>query len=515
MFIDARAIPAGSEHETDICIIGAGAAGITLALELRDAPFRICLLESGGLGDELGARRLNQADSIGLPYYPLDENRWRGLGGTTARWAGWCRSLDEIDFEYRDWTPESGWPISRSNLLPHYRRAHDYCQLLPFDYETNAWADRLRAKLFDLSDDGIKTRVYHMAPPTRFGPTYRERLATQDNLQVWLHATAMELKASAGGDSIERLEIGCLGGNRFSVKARVFILASGAIEAARLLLLSRDRWAEGIGNHADQVGRYFMEHLHFDAGRITLASLWRPSANFYTATARPIVGRLFPSDGMQKDLQILNCNIGLSQATTERLPYSVRAERRIRAKEMTNRWAKRWITEAGAMVANLGSRVETSAGLSVWPAAYDLHYTLEQAPNPHSRVTLSDHCDELGMPRTQLNWQLSDLEQRSFERLQTLFASALTARGIGEWHPDPQPQTWPPPPLQGLRGHHMGTTRMHPNPRLGVVDADCRVHGVNNLYVASSSVFPTSGSGTPTLTIVALSIRLADHLKRQ
>ena len=480
----------------------------------KTLPCRVCLLDSGSFAPDQDAQRLNEAEIIGLPYFPLHENRWRGVGGTTRLWAGWCRPLDDFDFQHRDWVPESGWPIHREELTAYYKRAHEVCQLLPYDYDTERWSKRLQAAALPLAEKDIETRIYHLGPPTRFGSTYRARLIAANNLQVWTHATVMELVTSHDGSSIKRVKVGCLNGVRFTIRARVFVLATGAIEAARLLLLSRDRWTNGIGNDTDLVGRYFMEHIHFDAGTITLSPAWRTAASLYTDSTRPAVGRLFPADATQRQHRILNCNIGLTSTPGQTLPIAVRLGRRLRSKRFASRRTKRWLTEAMAVVGDLGGRMEATVGLTAWPTRFDLHYTLEQAPNPHSRVTLSAETDALGMRCAQLDWRLTTLEQRTFVQTRALLRAAISAGSIGEWYAESQPQTWPPSPLQGLRGHHMGTTRMHPDPRFGVVDTDCRVHGVQNLYISSSSVFPTSGSGTPTLTIVALAVRLAGLIKR-
>jgi choline dehydrogenase-like flavoprotein len=365
----------------------------------------------------------------------------------------------------------SGWPLRGEDLLPWWKRAQEVCQLGPFDYDLGSWERRLRAARLPVSDAEVESKIYQLSPPTRFGPVYREELAAARDVTVVTGATAMGLEMAADGGAVERVRAGGLGGARLTVEARGVVLATGGVENARLLLLS------GLGERRELVGRCFMEHPHFPAGRVVLerplsTTLYRPRRGVIA------VARLFVARAVQEREGLLHSNIMLEPESPAWLPPL-----------------------AAAALRRLSPRP---------PRTFRMHHTLEQAPDPESRVELSEERDGLGLPRARLVWRTSERERRTFERGQALLGEALARAGIGRVEPAALGEGWPI--LQGRLGHHMGTTRMHSDPRRGVVDPDARVHGVRNLFVAGSSVFPTGGAGTPTYTIVALALRLADHL---
>jgi choline dehydrogenase-like flavoprotein len=250
-----------------VCIVGAGAAGITLARECIKQPFRVCLLESGGLDYNEDIQSLYQGENTGLPYYPLDASRLRYFGGTTNHWAGMCRPLDDIDFAARAWIPYSGWPFGRSHLDPFYARAHLICQLGSFTYDTGAW-ETPDTPRFPLSSDRVMTKITQQSPPTRFGQVYQDEIVRADNVITYLHANAVEVETADTAQTVTRLRVACLQGPQFWVAARQFILATGAIENARLLLLSNKAQSAGLGNQNDLVGRFFMEHPSFESGAL-------------------------------------------------------------------------------------------------------------------------------------------------------------------------------------------------------------------------------------------------------
>jgi choline dehydrogenase-like flavoprotein len=473
MFIDARDVSSGAKIQTDLCVVGAGAAGITLAREFLGQALNVCVLESGSFDLEPEVQELAEGENAGLPYYPLHENRRRQFGGTTHLWSGWCRPLDEVDVQPRDWVHPSGWPFSLAQLWPYYRRAHAICELGDCTYDVSHWEHLHGAKRLPLPPDKVTTKVYRLSPPTRFGLTYRAAMAKADNVRVILYANALHIERAAVSPHIERIHAGSLRGNRFSVEARWYVLATGGVENARLLLASRTPHGVAVGNEHDQVGRYFMEHVHFPSGVLWLAAPSLQYTTLYCPTTLRIAARLFLADPLQVREKLLNYNAMLEPLVVEH-----------------------------------GSRRSL--------AAWRLHHTLEQFPNPLSRVLLSESRDGLGMPRVKLEWRTTELDRTSYRRSLELLAAELHGIGLGQLSiaPGDNDEQWPPEPVQGLRGHHMGTTRMSRDPREGVVDENCRVHGLKNLFVAGSSVFPTSGAGTPTLTLVALALRLADHIKR-
>jgi choline dehydrogenase-like flavoprotein len=484
---DARKVPAGTRIECDVCVIGAGAAGIALALELAGTSARVALLESGGFEREPATDDLSRGLAFGRAYPPLHEVRSRRFGGTTDRWLGLCEPLDPIDFEAREWVPHSGWPFDFEALRGAYERAQRLCGLEDFVYDGSTWANEARPALA-LDPTRFVTRNLQVAP-TRFGEVHRAAVTGAAHVDTFLHANAVELRSDASGARLESVRVAVLEGGSFAVRARLFVLAAGGIENARLLLASNAVRPQGIGNEHDLVGRYFMEHPHLLAGALLPASA-DLSLALYQAHPRGRVSSLAllaPSDALLRSERILDFSALL--ASEGSLPELERA--------------------LAATVHEIDAAASAAS-----PRAWILLDVCEQAPNPESRVRLASERDALGVPRVRLEWRLSALDKRSLRRGHELLARELGRAGLGRLQLMLSDDDMEWPDDLGGGAHHMGTTRMHADPREGVVDANARVHGVANLFVAGSSVFPTSGAAHPTLTVVALALRLADHLKR-
>lgn len=506
MFIDASELPDGVCLESDICIVGAGAAGIPLALEFEGRRERVCLMESGGLEADEGMQALNRADNIGEPYFPLDQNRSRVFGGTTVQWAGWCRRLDEIDFEARPWVAHSGWPIGRSELSDWWEKALGYCELGGYDYDLEYWERHFNSRRLPIEAGRIETRIYLKSPPSRFGELYRERLGRAANIDAVLDGSVLKLETDEHASQVTGALAGTIGGKRFGVRARHYVLAAGGIENARLLLLSNDRNCDGLGNDHDQVGRYFMEHYFFPSGAIRLNPGVEFNPALYLHSAEPAIGRLFLNPKVQEEERILNYCAGIDPVYGDSPLRSLARGVRRRLWGHGGEFDPNHPFVAQAAWKGSGERRKYLR----------LHHIIEQAPNPESRVTLGDETDSLGQRKIRMDWRTSPLDRRTFLKAIEIVGSEFERTGIGRLQipGGDNDRHWPPRPLQGLRGHHMGTTRMSDSPATGVVDRDCRVHGVGNLFIAGSSLFPTAGAGTPTLTIIALALRLAGHLKK-
>ena len=484
MFVDTRSIEAGARLACDVCIIGAGAAGISLARELRGARARVCVLESGGLEPDGDTQALYRGRGVGLAgdgY--LETSRLRYFGGSTNHWWGMCAPLDAHDFEARPWVPHSGWPVSRADLDPYYARAQPICQLGPFDYDPDAWDP-------DPPPLGPRSlrRMWQYGPPTRFGAVYREELRASTNVAVHLFANAVDLAATDSGRRVEHVVVKTLQGGQFTVAARAVALAAGGIENPRLLLGSDGVVKAGLGNGRDLVGRFFMEHPHrqpageilFDDPRLAAWGQKREARG-----ARFLVN-LGVRPEVQRQHRLLNGSLQL--------------------------W-RSWRAETQPEGSLLGLLRDLAAGAGAGPPQRaELFARFEQAPSAESRVRLSEERDALGQRRVVLDWRLGALERDSLRRTLEILAEDLAAAGTARVRIEDASAAGAPEFTGGE--HHMGTTRMSGDPSTGVVDRDCRVHGIENLYVAGSSVFPTVGWANPTLTIVALSLRLADHLKR-
>lgn len=513
MLIDARTVPANTLIETDVCIVGAGAAGITLAKEFVGKPFRVCLLESGGFELDEKTQDLYSGESVGLPL-PLNVMRLRYFGGSTNHWGNYCSPLDDIDFEAREWVPHSGWPFKKSHLNPFYQRAQAVCQLGPFRYDAEFWASKNSPRL-PFVDDCVSTSIFQTREPAiRFGTAYREDILKASNITTLLHASVLNVESDYTARTVTRLRVGRFQNKPFAVTAKFFILATGAIENARLLLTSDDVIKVGLGNQNGLVGRFFMSHA------ICSPALFLPSdpllpATLYMNSKPPVdklrvTGHLTLSPETQREHKLSNFNAVF-------LPVYIARTGLFSLKRLM----RREFDSLAKDLKNVLIDMDGVAKATYWKAfkgvipvqAYSLTTASEQAPNPESRVSLSSERDAFSIPRVKIDWRLAPVDKWSLRRSLEILGTQLGRAGLGRLRIDlnDHDQSWPG--VLRDAGHHIGTTRMHLDPKKGVVDENCRVHAMSNLFVAGSSVFPTSGHANPTLTLVALAIRLGDRVK--
>ena len=516
MILDARSVPSGTTIETEVCIVGAGAAGITLAREFIDAPFRVVLLESGGMDCDMPTQELYEGESIGVPFIPMMASRLRYFGGTTNHWGGYCLPLDPIDFEPREYFPYHGWPFPKSHLDPWYARAHEVCRLGRYDYRPSSWGIAAAKIPPPFSGPTFETKLLQ-ENPVRFGPFYSSELRNAPRVATYLHANAFHLDASETDAEVKELAVRTLSGGKVTVRARIYVLAAGGIENARLLLASGPEEGNGLGNERDLVGRFFMLHLNYTAGTIIPSS---PYANvdFQTkGTWIPGQFRIDPFIGLSetsmRDFHLPNFMIGFVFKFGE-VVEAVDALNRLVHGEGPG---ESTLADLSKVIRNFegvtdfavrklllgeGKPIES---IRVWGQS-------EQQPNPQSRVALGPKRDRLGMREIVADWQLAPEDRSKTAAIVRLLGTEIGRAGFGRVRSGfGEDGTWPAD-FQGNE-HQMGTTRMHRDPTLGVVDENCRLHTVSNLYIAGSSVFPTGGASNPTLTIVALALRLADHIK--
>jgi choline dehydrogenase-like flavoprotein len=530
LIIDANNVPRGTLLEADICIIGAGPAGISLAREFDNQPFRVILLESGRLKRNRAGQALYKGENIGLHYEDLDQARSRYFGGSSNCWGGFCRPLDAHDFEARDWVPNSGWPIKRPELLPYYERAHALLQLGPFEYDPQSWENwigRRDARLLPLAGDRAMNLISQLSPPTRFGRHYRDEILQSRNVVTYLGANVTEIEAPGNGARVSAVRVRTLAGGSFHVAAGTYVLATGGIETPRLLLASNRYQPRGVGNQYDLVGRYFMDHPRLRSGTIRFRD---PAANssiydlHYTlpggVTAQGVkIAAYFgltPETQRAEHLGNTRCYAVSRYVGDDPAAYTAVSHIR-QAVHGAGSLLDRSRSDLFNMVKQLPTVAVLAAGLKLrlpfLARGFALETVVEPTPLPDSRVTLGTGRDRLGMPRVKVQWRLGELEKRTIRRTQEILGEDIQRAGGGIVTVDApgEDEDWP----DTLRGcwHHMGTARMADDPRRGVVDAQCRVHGMENLFIAGSSVFPTCGSDMPTITIVALALRLADHIK--
>lgn len=571
MLVDALTLPQDTVLETELCIVGAGPAGIAIACEFIGQPTSVCLLESGGLEPRADLEQLCETETIGQPCSIGPETRCRKFGGTSnfwciniggGQWGVRLAPLSAIDFEQRDWIAHSGWPFDRAALDPYYERAQKVCCAGPFAYQAEDWTTE-RSPVLPLAPETWRTHIYQFGLRDVYAHEYRQEIQQSPTITAYIHAHVLELETDDVGQHVTSVRVAASTGSTFQVKAKTFILAAGGVESAQLLLLSNRVQRAGLGNAHDLVGRFFMDHPKVYVGS------WIPShprlihqALLYDMRrvhASSIMGALTLSDKIAQQEHLLAISAMLfprpkpyqAQATyaLKTLLYEltqadedspavgkVAVLKRIIKHLLTGRhrpddiW-KRVVTIASGLDYILPATYRTfknkqpamtglgRGGWSVdqqahrWFHDFEVLCMVEQEPDPSNRITLSSQRDPFGRLKPQLHWRLSDQMIQSILRSQDSLADAIAKAHLGELQILRDRDNLPVFESLGSH-HHMGTTRMHPDPRQGVVDETCRVHGVDNLYIASSAVFPTGGHANPTLTIVALALRLADHVKQ-
>lgn len=468
-------------QRADVCIVGAGPAGITLALDLaqRRPDLLIVLAEAGGLQSASARERELYRVELGARQYNIQASRRRTLGGTSAHWGGWCKPYDPIDFEPRNDWPLPGWPWPREALQPYVEQAHRWCDIDSHDYDVAALQQRHPDKRLQIEGSTLlTTQLFRFSPPTRFGTRYQAELEQQGNLHCLLHANLIELQRR--GDRIDAARFRCLDGPTLTVSATHFVLAMGGIESARhLLLLRGDAKADGSGIHSPHLGGFFADHvgsmpglLHADA-----ALAFR---RFLDASG-PVMPVLVPTRQAIDGFAVRNSCLLLEPRPDK----------------------------ASALMRHAGQRALGYRQREHWP----FQVTIINEPRPHadSRLTLSQQRCELGLPVPHLNWHIDEDDFHSSDRLFRLVSHEFGRLGLGRGQ-HTRIEGLDPNIEKGGASHHMGTARMAADERDGVVDRDCRVFGSDNLYVAGSAVFPRYGYANPTLTIVALSLRLSEHI---
>jgi choline dehydrogenase-like flavoprotein len=555
MIDDARRLRAGSRIETDLCIVGGGAAGITLARELAHTGMRIVLLVGGRRRERAADRELYRGSAApGTSHEPLEENRRRCWGGTTTVWGGRCIPLDPIDFEAREQIPYSGWPVSYHEMVPFYERANRICQAGTFAYEMPAGLSSPQREMI-LNFDGpnvVSTRLERWSPPTNFGRHYRRELRSASNVRVMMNAHVTGIRLAAGADRVTEVDVCARPGEIFTVAATDYVLACGGLENPRLLLASNDVAPEGVGNAHGNVGRFYMSHL---IGSIATVELTGSTDTFMYNFERDAEGvycrrRLWVTAETQRtagigngiaefyrpDVHDVGHRNALFSATFLAKTYGAAFSRRSPGdavkvlRETRSAQREHWtivirdLPSAVPQVARLAQqRFLAKRRLPIVLGALsgnqvELRYQTEHVPNPESRLELGSTRDAHGMPRLITRVAFSDIDFETVVRFHEVVARQLEASGVGTLHyksGDLRARLEEQTAHFNSSAHHLGTTRMSTRPEDGVVDADCRVHGVDNLHVVGSSVFPTGGHANPTLTIVALALRLADHLRER
>ena len=534
----------------DVCVIGSGPAGMTVAAELARAGARLCVLESGLDKVTPHGDLLRDVRSEGI--HIKDYSRERVLGGASTTWAGLSSPLDPIDMERRPYLRHSGWPIERGELLPYYEAAaarYRFPRLAMFGEDGLAAVreqDEITLRWRELDEKIFLAR----ADPQDFG---REQKAIfeRDGVDLYLDATVLRLACDDGQGRASRACVRTRGGRDVDLAARVFVVATGGIENARLLLRSTDACERGLGNDRDQVGRFLMNHPKNYFGVIRLNKPVVELSYYFGSLHRGFAGYagLRLPEELQRRRGLLNAYVRFEPI----FPWSdnVGVESFVLLAKRSSGLLRRWRDSREEQVTSLRDYSETGddsdlqnqrrsllghvalggAILRHLPTVtrYGYHRLVESArprvreirlrnflemePDPDNRVVLSDDRDVYGERLALVRHDTTELDRRSLVEVHRILADEVRASGIGVLEGDlAAADPWP---IDQDASHHLGSTRMGVDPATSVVDPDCRIHGVDNVYLAGGSVFPTSGCANPTFTIVALAIRLAERLSRE
>jgi choline dehydrogenase-like flavoprotein len=527
-FADLAECPTSQALQCDICIVGSGPAGATIAQELSGTGLRVIVLESGGCAREDTADALNEVETIGRARVT---DQWlvrnRIVGGSSHTWSGRCAPFDETDLSQRDWVPYSGWPFGLDEVTPFLDRAADYLGLgsLPALSAERFWklvgrdppqpaldTEDLLPCFWQFSRGGRRSTDY-----VRFGPRLIKRIGPDVTLLT--HATVQQIVVNAEASRVTAIEVAAADGARRVVTAPVVVVCAGGIENPRLLLSSNRVMANGLGNGHDVVGRFLMDHPRGAAATFQPAGCDDLRRRFGHYVVKDAEGGHVHAHGLrlsprtQRAEALLNCAAWLDGETSADDPWDAIK----RLMRLQPRLADDVVTiaaNAPLLCRGLKQYFVERNGLPRKIDRLKLVVMVEQRPDPDSRVTLSDQCDRFGMPRCRIDWRINEQEQHTARRMAQLVAAEFARVGL----PSPTVEPWvaqgaPFPASFVDVAHPTGTTRMGRDRRTSVVDADSQVHGIHGLYLAGSSVFPTCGHANPTQMIVALAIRLADTIK--
>ncbi len=542
MLVSLEAWSDATAHDDALCIIGAGAAGITLACELDGAPFPVLLVEAGGAHPDQAAAA-DYGGSATAPHPEPSQYRRFGFGGTTGIWGGRCVPYEPIDFERRDYVANSGWPIGYEEVARFYPRALEYCDAGRFDFNAPSAIAHAPPTIAGFESGGMidADGIERYSLPTDFGKRERGRLGRSRNVTTLLHARCVGLDKAAGEDRIEAAVLVDRAGHRRRLRARTFVVSAGGIETARLLFAS-DPQGAGLGNRTDRLGRFYMCHFEncigslaphgaavaFDFEKTSDGVYCRRKLRFTPAAQREhrllnTAYRLhFPEYSDASHRSAAMSAIYLAKRTLigeyrDILQHGAEATPSPRSAHLRNvalglpelgKFAFDWL-----FLRRLARRKLPYTLVRNADGSFPLEFNCEQTPSERNRVRPGSDSDRHGLRRAQVDWCVVEEDVEAAARGLLLMRESVNGRSacrveFAEGELNQRLRRSVP-----LGGHQIGTTRMAATPRAGVVDPHCAVFDLPNLYIASSAVFPTSSHANPTLTIVALAIRLAERLR--
>jgi choline dehydrogenase-like flavoprotein len=522
MLINSNDLSTNELIETHICIMGGGVAGITLANELSEQFSDVVLLESGGEHYDQDSQNLYQANKYPSYYPDPSVSRLRFLGGASNHWANNTSPLSAIDFEKREWVPNSGWPINYQTFSPYYEKAAQYCQTGDDGYSNKIWLPKLKKESLLKGAQFSELAIAKASlPPTRFYASYGESLKNSNNVTVYTYANITNVEFEPSTQKINKAIFTNPKGKKFTVSASAFIMCFGGIENARMLLHFNAMNMNLLGNQHDNVGRYFMDHPTCNAAHIYSNNPELEGLSL-TEKNRYIVSFFQLQDKALREHQTLNVRMPLSAASKYNMSNGISSYHVLQNSLSANATPDNFGTHLTNLVTDLSMVIEAVSRKSFdtkifdsaeQNAGFEIPLMMEQTPDKDNQVTLSRKLDKYGIPKVNINWRLNSQDIDFLWKTLELVGRDLGALSLGRMRLLKERSSRLFGNQMGFGHHHMGTTRMAENETKGVVDSELKVFGTDNFYIGGSSVFPTGGHVPPTLTIVALSIRLADHLK--
>lgn len=490
----------------DVCIFGTGPAGMSLALSLP-GDLRVLLIEGGGAVSSDKSQSLYHGKNVGHDYFDLSVTRLRFLGGSSNHWGGLCRPLDSIDFTAKSYEKLSGWPINKMDLDEFLNETKSILDIPDeVDLGMPDWLSRIE------DSEQLKEVTFWNSEPTRFALKYRDEIESSKNIDCYLNANLTDLRLDDSGRVLDVAKIKTYSHKEYEIRSRSFVLAAGGLENPRILLNCNNQNKKGLGNDNDLVGRYFCEHPHFFVGDFILEDSVRDSvsAEMLKRNEWRHFRFLAPTEKEMLSRKTLNFGIRFQPRFVSSADNSKSFKDKIREIICKTGWSKEfveWVADRNIVCAS-----DSNSDGTLMVAA-------EQSLNYSSRVRLSDDVDALGLRKIALDWQLSDTDKNTLKQAALTAGEVLAKTKVGrvkprQWLMQPESE-FPGLDTEQIGGHHhMCTTRMSDLPEHGVVDKNLKVHGIDNLYIAGSSSFGSTGHANPTFTIVQLSLRLAEHLGR-
>ncbi len=526
----------------DVCVVGAGPVGLAVALHCEAAGLAVLLLESGEANPDAFAASLSAGHRVDpARHAEPDVAICRSLGGTSRWWGGRCVPFDDIDFEERVQAPGTKWPFGPHEVSRFYPAAAEFLGIGSDSFER---APALTPPL----EDATLAKLERWTPKIDMGVRHRRHIESSDRLTAVLGATVVNFMLSGDQRQITGLTVAAKD-RRLTIPAHDIVLACGGLETPRLLLAVQRRWPEAFGGVDGPLGRGYMGH---PSGKIADIVLNDPNSvadhDFFLDDGVYVRRRLQLTAHAQRREGLLNAAFWIDNPPFHAVSHSngtlssvwlalaipvvgrrlvSEGVRLAHVGPKPWRWARHLWNVARTPMPTLSSIIAIlHARLIARPrkpgflirnraGRYALHFHSEHARDCQSRVTLIERADALGLPFLDVRLHFSQREADSVVRSHEVLDESLRRAGVGrlEYRHASRGDRADSVLAQAVDGfHQVGTVRMDPSPVAGVVDSDCRVHGIENLWVAGSAVLPSSGQANPTFVAVALAIRLARHL---